>query len=186
MKLMRISTRPLQGDRVCIRGSKYSLTLVSLIIVQQTLLIFHNPTYTFTKFYDFKANTIIYCNKFPKISTCTALFHPALLLIFKILPSCTFIPNCTINWETKVFRSQIEDHRICQLGSLADSAQSSPYHLSCLLTLVFLIWKHACNKIFLMIFQPARPFLLHKNKQGGKLYLVNLVPLLAYYILLAY
>ena len=38
----------------------------------------------------------------------------------------------------------------------------------------------------LMIFQPAWPFLLHKNKQGGKPYLVTLVPLLAYYNLLAY
>ena len=37
-----------------------------------------------------------------------------------------------------------------------------------------------------MIFQPAQPFLLHKNEQGGKPYLVNLVPLLAYCNLLAY
>ena len=61
MKLMRISTRPFQGDRVCIRGSKYSLTLVFLIVVQQTLLIFYN---------------------FP---TFTPLFQPALLLDFKNL-----------------------------------------------------------------------------------------------------
>ena len=54
------------------------------------------------------------------------------------------------------------------------------------LTLVFLIREHARNKKILMIFQPARPFLLHKNEQGGKPYLVNLVPLLAYYNLLAY
>ena len=31
-----------------------------------------------------------------------ALFHPALLLIFEILPTCTFIPTCTIIRETKV------------------------------------------------------------------------------------
>ena len=30
------------------------------------------------------------------------LFHPALLLIFEILPTCTFIPTCTIIRKTKV------------------------------------------------------------------------------------
>ena len=34
-------------------------------------------------------------------------------------------------------------------------------------TLVFLLNEHAHSKKYFVIFQPARPFLLHKNEQGG-------------------
>ena len=44
---------------------------------------------------------------------------------------------------------------------------SHPVH-----TLVSLLNEHAYTKYFLVIFQPARPFLLHKNKQGGCFYSV--------------
>ena len=44
-----------------------------------------------------------------------------------------------------------------------------------MITLVFLICKHARNKNSLMIFQPTRPFLLHENEQGVKPCLVKSV-----------
>ena len=44
---------------------------------------------------------------------------------------------------------------------------SHPVH-----TLVSLLNEHAYTKYFLVIFQPARPFLLHKNEHGVHYYLV--------------
>ena len=54
------------------------------------------PSCTFINFGKFQAKTFIFTNKKWKIPTCTALFQPARLLIFGILPACTFIPSCTI------------------------------------------------------------------------------------------
>ena len=50
----------------------------------------------------FLRKTRIYINNIPKVLTCTALFHTALLSIFKILPTSTFIPTCTIIQKTRV------------------------------------------------------------------------------------
>ena len=44
--------------------------------------------------------------------------------------------------------------------------------MSFTVTLVSLINEHAVTNSFMAIFQPARPFLLHKNEQGGHCYLI--------------
>ena len=85
-------------------------TLVSQIIVQQTLLDFKNfPTSTslfqpafLSNFEILKQKTMIHSNKISKIPTCMALFQPALLSIFEILPTFTFIQSFTFICETKV------------------------------------------------------------------------------------
>ena len=87
------------------------LTLVSGTIVQQILSSFKKfynvntliPAYTFIKFGNFRAKTMVYGDKTFKFPTCIALFHPASLLIFEILPTCTFIPTCIFIRETKIF-----------------------------------------------------------------------------------
>ena len=65
------------------------------------------PSCTFINFGKFQAKTFIFTNKKGKIPTCTALFQPARLLIFGILPACTFIPSCTIIRETRVLYSRV-------------------------------------------------------------------------------
>ena len=97
-----------------IRGGHFFIytlyTLVSWIIVQQNLILFWKksilhkliPSCTFINFGNFLAKTLIFTNKNWNFPSCTALFHPARLLIFGILPACTFIPSCTIIRETRV------------------------------------------------------------------------------------
>ena len=63
------------------------------------------PSCTFINFGKFQAETPIFTNKKWKIPTCTALFQPARLLSFWVLPACTFIPSCTIIRETRVRKS---------------------------------------------------------------------------------
>ena len=60
------------------------------------------PSCTFINFWIFLAKTFFYTNEKWKSPSCTALFHPARLLTFGILPSCTFIPSCTIIKDTRV------------------------------------------------------------------------------------
>ena len=67
------------------------------------------PSCTFINFGKFQAKTFIFTNKKWKIPTCTALFQPARLLIFGILPACTFIPSCTIIRETRVGLNRNEE-----------------------------------------------------------------------------
>ena len=81
---------------------------------------------------------MIYNNKISKIPTCTALLHPALLLIFKILPTCIFIPTCTIIRKTKVlyllyiFYFLTDLNRALSLGedSIVEFAQEDPKNAS--------------------------------------------------------
>ena len=54
------------------------------------------PSCTFINFRIFLGKNDFHSSKFWKIPTCTALFHPARLLILGFFPSYTFIPSCTI------------------------------------------------------------------------------------------
>ena len=54
------------------------------------------PSCTFINFWKFSRKFVFHSTNFLKIPTCTALFHPARLLILKNFPACTFIPSCTI------------------------------------------------------------------------------------------
>jgi len=87
----------------CSTISKQIITLVSLINMLHILLIIWKiPSCTFIDFGKFQVKTFIFTNKRWKIPSSTALFHHARLLIFGILPACTFIPSSTIIRETRV------------------------------------------------------------------------------------
>ena len=73
-----------------------------ILFLENSILHGLIPSCTFINFGKFQAKTFIFTNKKWKIPTCTALFQPARLLIFGILPACTFIPSCTIIRYTKV------------------------------------------------------------------------------------
>ena len=90
-----------------VKNLKYSSVLnnraANLILFwKKSILHALIPSCTFINFWIFLAKTFFYTNEKWKSPSCTALFHPARLLTFGILPSCTFIPSCTIIKDTRV------------------------------------------------------------------------------------
>ena len=109
--LGQIEIHPLSHPkRGCISIWPSVTTLQYQIIMQQILINFlkksnlHTliPSCTFIHFRNFWPKTFIFTNKKRKSPTCMPLFHPACLLIFENLPSCTFIPSYMIIWYLRV------------------------------------------------------------------------------------
>ena len=101
----------------------YLCTLQYQIIMQQILINFlkksnlHTliPSCTFINFKNSWLKSFIFTNEKRKSPTCMPLFHPACLLIFENLPSCTFIPSYMIIWYLRVYLFQIHKRYIPQL-----------------------------------------------------------------------
>jgi len=85
-------------------------TLQYQIIMQQIFINFlkksnlHTfiPSCTYINFRNFGSKPIFSLMKKRKSPTCISLFHPACLLIFENLPSCTFISSYMIIWYLRV------------------------------------------------------------------------------------
>ena len=102
--LLLFSTSKLGQDQsLCPYTFRRPCTLVYLINMQHVLINFlknsnlHGliTSCTFIKFWKFSSLHDFYVSNFLKIPTCTALLHPARLLILGNFPACTIITSCT-------------------------------------------------------------------------------------------